>query len=118
MSHPLADALLKLPLVAALSGLVGAGESTTPAGQPPSDDLPDPEPRAPSGTKAGQQSLLGVKAGDGREVGGIKLRWCPPGQFTMGSPPGEPERRPGEDRVEVTLTGGSWVGTYEVTQGQ
>jgi formylglycine-generating enzyme required for sulfatase activity len=36
----------------------------------------------------------------------------------MGSPPGEPERRPGEDPVAVTLTRGFWVGKYEVTQGQ
>ena len=60
----------------------------------------------------------GSKAGDEREVAGIKLCWCPPGRFTMGSPPGEPERRPGEDQVEVTLTRGFWMGKYEVTQGQ
>ena len=36
----------------------------------------------------------------------------------MGSPPGEPERRPGEDQVEVTLTRGYWIGENEVTQGQ
>jgi formylglycine-generating enzyme required for sulfatase activity len=36
----------------------------------------------------------------------------------MGSPPDEPERRPGEDQVEVTLTKGFWAGKYEVTQGQ
>jgi formylglycine-generating enzyme required for sulfatase activity len=36
----------------------------------------------------------------------------------MGSPPDEPERRPGEDQVEVTLTEGFWMGKYEVTQGQ
>jgi formylglycine-generating enzyme required for sulfatase activity len=36
----------------------------------------------------------------------------------MGSPPGEPERRPGEDQVEVTLTRGFWMGKYEATQGQ
>jgi len=36
----------------------------------------------------------------------------------MGSPPGEPERRPGEDQVEVTLSKGFWTGKYEVTQGQ
>ena len=36
----------------------------------------------------------------------------------MGSPPGEPERRPGEDQVEVTLTKGFWMGKYEATQGQ
>lgn len=60
----------------------------------------------------------GAKAGDGREVAGVKLGWCPAGKFRMGSPPGEPERRPGEDQVEVTLTRGFWMGKFEVTQGQ
>ena len=59
----------------------------------------------------------GTRAGEERTIAGIKLCWCPPGKFTMGSPPGEPERRPGEDQVEVTLTRGFWVGKYEVTQG-
>ena len=36
----------------------------------------------------------------------------------MGSPRNEPERRPGENQVEVTLTKGFWTGKYEVTQGQ
>jgi len=35
----------------------------------------------------------------------------------MGSPPNEPERRPGEDQVEVTLTKGFLLGKFEVTQG-
>lgn len=60
----------------------------------------------------------GLKAGDQREVLGIKLCWCPPGRFTMGSPPNEPERRPDEDQVEVTLTKGFWMGKYETTQGE
>ena len=68
----------------------------------------EPEPTA----------FAGSKAGDEREVVGVKLCWCPPGKFTMGSPPGEPERRPGEDQVEMTLTRGFWTGKYEVTQGQ
>ena len=63
-------------------------------------------------------SFLGSKGGDQREVGGVKLCWCPPGKFTMGSPAGESERRPGEDQVEVTLSKGFWTGKYEVTQGQ
>ena len=63
-------------------------------------------------------SFLGSKGGDEREVGGIKLCWCPSGHFRMGSPPNEPERRPGEDQVEVTLSKGFWVGNFEVTQGQ
>jgi formylglycine-generating enzyme len=65
-----------------------------------------------------QQSILGNKAGDEREVSGVKLCWCPPGRFLMGSPPGESERRPDETQVEVTLTRGFWTGQYEVTQGQ
>jgi formylglycine-generating enzyme required for sulfatase activity len=36
----------------------------------------------------------------------------------MGSPPDEPERRPGEDQVEVIISKGFWMGKYEVTQGQ
>ena len=60
----------------------------------------------------------GSKAGDEREVAGIKLCWCPPGKFTMGSPRTESERRPGENQVDVTLTKGFWMGKYEATQGQ
>jgi formylglycine-generating enzyme required for sulfatase activity len=60
----------------------------------------------------------GAAAGEEREVAGVRLCWCPPGTFVMGSPPTEPERRPGEDQVEVTLTRGFWAGKYEVTQSQ
>jgi sulfatase modifying factor 1 len=60
----------------------------------------------------------GGKAGDEREISVIKLCWCPPGRFVMGSPRDEPERRPGEDQVEVTLTRGFWMAKYETTQGQ
>ena len=63
-------------------------------------------------------AFVGSKAGDEREVAGIQLCWCPAGRFLMGSPPSEPERRPDEDQVEVTLTKGFWTGKYEVTQGQ
>ena len=31
----------------------------------------------------------GSKAGDERKVAGVTLCWCPPGTFTMGSPPDE-----------------------------
>ena len=62
-------------------------------------------------------SFLGTKAGDQREVHGVKLCWCPPGRFTMGSPRNEPERRSDEDQVEVTLTKGFWMGKFEATQG-
>lgn len=63
-------------------------------------------------------AVMGAKAGDQREVAGINLCWCPPGTFLMGSPPDEPERRPGEDQVQVTLSRGFWMSKFEVTQGQ
>ena len=62
-------------------------------------------------------SIKGEKSGEVRIVAGIKLCWCPPGKFTMGSPRNEPERRPGEDQVEVKLTKGYWMSKFEATQG-
>lgn len=73
-----------------------------------------PNVPAPSPPK----SFPGSKAGEQREVSGVKLCWCPPGQFLMGSPSDEPNRRPDEAQVQVTLTKGFWMGKYEVTQGE
>ena len=42
---------------------------------------------------AQQIAFVGSRAGDERQAVGIKLCWCPPGRFTMGSPPDEPETR-------------------------
>jgi formylglycine-generating enzyme required for sulfatase activity len=70
-----------------------------------------------AGFRAAADGFDGTRAGEEKTIAGVKLCWCPPGKFTMGSPPGEPERRPGEDQVEVTLTRGFWAGKYEVTQG-
>lgn len=36
----------------------------------------------------------------------------------MGSPRNEPERRPDEDQVKVTLAKGFWMAKFETTQGQ
>jgi len=66
----------------------------------------------------GRVDFLGLKAGDQREVGGLKLCWCPRGRLLMGSPPDERERRHDERQVKVTLTHGFWVGKYSVTQEQ
>ncbi|MBL9198901.1 MAG: formylglycine-generating enzyme family protein [Opitutaceae bacterium] len=60
----------------------------------------------------------GTRAGAEQVMAGVTLRWCPPGKFTMGSPPGEPGRRADEAQVEVTLTRGFWLGQFEVTQRQ
>ncbi len=67
---------------------------------------------------AGSVGFEGARAGAGRVVAGVALCWCPAGKFHMGSPPAEPERRPDEAQVEVTLTRGFWLGKFEVTQGQ
>src|SRR5262249_17513652 len=91
-----------------MAGLIGCHREAS-TNVPPASDDPPPAQADP---------FVGAKAGAEREVAAIKLCWCPPGKFTMGSPPGEPERRPGEDQVEVTLTKGFWMGKYEATQGQ
>jgi formylglycine-generating enzyme required for sulfatase activity len=79
---------------------------------------PNDPPAAEDPPRAPADSFVGSGAGAEREVAGVKLCWCPPGKFTMGSPPDEPERRPDEAPVEVTLTRGFWMGKYELTQGQ
>jgi formylglycine-generating enzyme len=70
-----------------------------------------------AGLAAAPDDFPGKKPGEERTIAGIKLCWCPPGKFTMGSPPGELQRRTSEDQVEVTLTRGFFTGKYEVTQG-
>jgi formylglycine-generating enzyme required for sulfatase activity len=59
----------------------------------------------------------GKKPGDEKTIGGVRVCWCPPGRFIMGSPRDEPERRPGEDQIEVTLSKGFWTAKFEATQG-
>jgi sulfatase modifying factor 1 len=73
---------------------------------------------ASSGFATLRDGLEGSSSGEERAIAGVRLCWCPPGKFIMGSPPGEPERRPGETQTEVTLTKGFWAGKYEVTQGE
>src|ERR1043166_2688277 len=88
-----------LLLMGALLGCLAAAGT----GAPPGTD----------GQRPGRRStFLGARGGDEREVAGVKLCWCPPGRFLMGSPPDEPERRPGEDQVAVTLTKGFWMAKY------
>jgi formylglycine-generating enzyme required for sulfatase activity len=46
------------------------------------------------------------------------LRWCPQGDFVMGSPKDEPGRDAYEIQHHVRLTTGFWMGETEVTQEQ
>jgi formylglycine-generating enzyme required for sulfatase activity len=120
VSQHLVAALRTFSVVAALSGLITTERNAIPAAQAQAanTDRQDPGARSPSQTTTGPQSFLGVKGGDECEVVGIKLCWCPPGRFLMGSPPGEADHRPDETQVQVRLTRGFWAGKYEVTQGQ
>ena len=45
-----------------------------------------------------------------------RLRWIPPGQFLMGSPPDEPERGSNELQHAVVLTQGLWLADTACTQ--
>jgi sulfatase modifying factor 1 len=65
-----------------------------------------------------QSTATAPKAGDEREVEGVRLCWCPAGSFKMGSPVNEAGRRSDETLVDVTLSRGFWMAKYEVTQGQ
>lgn len=60
------------------------------------------------------------KAGESRDDNslGIKLVWCPPGKFTMGSPKAEADRSDNETQVQVTLSDGFWMSQTVVTQKQ
>lgn len=69
------------------------------------------------GAEKRQEFLRGSKAGQEITVAGVKLCFCPAGKFMMGSPRNEPERRPDEDQVEVTLSKGFWMAKFETTQG-
>jgi formylglycine-generating enzyme required for sulfatase activity len=76
------------------------------------------QPCAILGENAPPNDFRGTCAGEAREIDGIPFRWCPPGTFVMGSPRSEPERRPGETQVTVTLSKGFWMAQFETTQGQ
>lgn len=60
------------------------------------------------GTRTGEESSANSL--------GMKLVWCPPGKFMMGSPNTESGRRDNENQVQVTLSRGFWLGKYEVTR--
>jgi formylglycine-generating enzyme required for sulfatase activity len=49
---------------------------------------------------------------------GMKMLWCPPGEFLMGSPEDEEGHRPLENQVQVQISKGFWMARTPVTQGQ
>lgn len=69
---------------------------------------------------AGPVTFEGTQAGDVRNDNELQLKlvWCPPGLFTMGSLPGETVYRQNEARVMARFSRGYWIGKYEVTQNE
>jgi formylglycine-generating enzyme required for sulfatase activity len=59
-----------------------------------------------------------LQAGDVRPFQRIEFAWIPAGQFRMGSPTTEPDRRADETEHMVTISHGFWMGRYEVTRAQ
>jgi formylglycine-generating enzyme required for sulfatase activity len=80
---------------------------------------PDEPEKAPSKPDAADQ-FIGKEAGQVRNDNDLKMKlvWCPRGEFTMGTPKSETQRRKNEDQTGVTLTTGFWLGKYEVTQSE
>lgn len=69
------------------------------------------------GTKGFYRAVL-VGAGS-FPTPGLNFVWLPPGQFTMGSPDDEQDRRANEGpQTRVTLTRGFFMARCEVTQGE
>ena len=83
---------------------------TAPESSTPAENLP---------VSPFEHEFIGQQAGEQKTLGSMKLKlcWCPPGRFTMGSPKSEKFRDDDEDQVRVTLTQGFWLGQHEVTQG-
>jgi formylglycine-generating enzyme len=48
----------------------------------------------------------------------IKLLWCPPGAFQMGSPTKEKYHQASETQAHVSLSRGFWMSQFTVTQAQ
>ena len=49
---------------------------------------------------------------------GMKMLWCPPGEFLMGSPREEEAYHESQNQVQVQISKGFWMASTPVTQGQ
>ncbi|MBQ9371187.1 MAG: SUMF1/EgtB/PvdO family nonheme iron enzyme [Thermoguttaceae bacterium] len=98
---------------------IGQLTDPTPSPQPlePPTDFNQPEPTEPF---AEELPSVGGQAGASRTVtiNGVKVvfRWCPPGEFMMGSPLNEINRSANETQHKVVITKGFWLAETETTQ--
>jgi sulfatase modifying factor 1 len=113
--------LVAASLVAGLA-ITAAGWSLYSASRPIGPTLPEARP-SPKETLPATMEIKPAdlaRAGEERRDNGLglKLCWCPPGTFRMGSPRDQSSRDINEGPAIVTLTRGFWMGKYEVTQSQ
>jgi formylglycine-generating enzyme required for sulfatase activity len=92
---------------------------TAPSPVPPVATTPPQAAPSPVPATIDESTRMeGTSAGEVRNLGGIEMVWCPPGEFLMGSPTSEADRRNDETQHRVTLTTGFWMAKTETTQGQ
>lgn len=62
--------------------------------------------------------FAGTKLGQVRSDNHLNMKfiWCPPGEFTIGSPKNEEGNLGNENQESIKLSNGFWLGQYEVTQ--
>ena len=70
-------------------------------GNTPACGHPDPDASRAAPALPATNSVLGTKAGQEKVIGGVRLGWCPPGKFRMGSPAEEPGHRADESTHET-----------------
>ena len=73
------------------------------------------QPPKPLPVQFGSRQAGEVRGDNGLEM---KLCWCPPGAFWMGSAPGEPSRAESQGPLRVVLSRGFWMGKFELTQSR
>jgi hypothetical protein len=96
------DATLAVLSTGTMSSLA-AGELARLAA--PASRAVSPPDTLAAGTKAGEEWV---------DKHGIVFCWCPPGGFTIGSPPTEPERQKDESRAAVSFAEGFWMAKHEL----
>lgn len=76
--------------------------------------------KAPPIETASSESLDGTKGGEQRKLSALNLRfnWCPAGSFVAGSAVDVGIESRSTSEVNVKLTHGFWMGSFEVTQQQ
>ena len=97
--------LIGFVLAATLAGISGCSRQENAPPKPPVIDNPQVQEKDPPKPPNPYTNSLGMK-----------FVWIPPGNFTMGSPKEEKERRNDEIQHKVTLTKGFYMGVYTVTQ--